>query len=313
MKKILIAFALTFSFLFKSFACLNGASTVLKDGTFLYLDQREKVPYGHRKMLDVRLLNKTLAKIDSLYKATKDLDYLSDKGVLLVVFKKYDEAINLYLEIEKRQPNRYSTASNIGTAYELAGQNEKALHWIKRAVEIDSTSHHGSEWIHVKILEAKIKGAQYYNTDSLLNTHFGPADLPEASLSKDELNKLHDALYFQLNERVSFVKPKDELVAQLIFDLGNTAFQLGKYHEARLDYELAQKYGFEGDLINVRIAESIRREEGKPLQRNEATNEAIVKNDNKAGKKASLIITGFFILMTAVLFIYKKRTYRYRR
>jgi len=312
MKKILIAFALTFSFLFKSFACLNGETTLLKDGTFLYLDRDEKVPYGHLKMLDVSLLNETLTKLDSLYKATKDLDYLSDKGLLLVVFKKYDEAINLYLEIERRQPNRYSTASNIGTAYELAGQNEKALHWIKRAVEIDPTSHYGSEWIHVKILEAKIKGGQYYNTDSLLNTHFGSADLPESSLSDNELNKLHDALYYQLNERVSFVKPKDELVAQLIFDLGNTAFQLGKYHEARLDYELAQKYGFEGDLINVRIAESIRREEGKPLQQKDA-NEAVVKNDNKAGKKASLIITVFFILMTAFLFIYKKRTYRYRR
>ncbi|MCS3798848.1 tetratricopeptide repeat protein [Niastella sp. OAS944] len=312
MKKILIAFALTFSFLFKSFACLNGATYGLKDGTLLYVDERDKVPHGH-KFRDTAQYNGIIKKLDKLYKTTKDLDYLSDKGLLLVLLKKYDEAIDLYLDIEKREPNRYSTASNIGTAYELAGQNEKALHWIKRAVEIEPNSHYSSEWIHVKILEAKIKGEQFYTTDFLLNTNFGNDSKPKSGLSTERLTDLYNQLSYQLNERMSFVKPKDKLVAQLLFDLGNAAYELGWYNYAQREYELAQKYGFEGDLINVRIAESIWREENKQLQQKEVPNETIVKNDNKAGKKASLIITGFFILMTAVLFIYKKRTYRYKR
>ena len=87
-----------------------------------------------------------------------DLDYLSDKGFVLIISGRYSEAIDLYLQIEKLEPNRYSTASNIGTAYEMIGENEKALHWIKRAVAIDPASHDNSEWIHVNILEAKIHG-----------------------------------------------------------------------------------------------------------------------------------------------------------
>ena len=135
MKKILIVFTLTFSFLCKSFACLNGETDVLADGTRLYEDAQGKVPYGH-EYFDYVDFKSTVKKLDSLYKATKDLDYLSDQGLLLILLKKYDEAIKLYLKIEKLEPNRYSTASNIGTAYELAGQNENALKWIKKAIEI---------------------------------------------------------------------------------------------------------------------------------------------------------------------------------
>jgi tetratricopeptide (TPR) repeat protein len=316
MKKILLAFALTLFFLGKSFACLNGETTVLKDGTFLYMDERGKVPYGHLKMFEDRKLNETLHKLDRLYKTTKDLDYLSDKGVLLILFKKYDEAIKLYLEIEERQPNRYSTASNIGTAYELAGQNENALKWIKRAVEIDPTSHDNSEWLHVKILHAKIKGEQLYNSDFLLNIRFGSGNEPISGLKDSALQKLHDALYYQLNERVSFIKSKDELVAELLFDLGNAAFELGNYSDAKLDYEQAQKYGYEGDLIDARISEVLRLEEGRPIDDKKATNETVVKNDGKAGKRASLIVTIFFIVVVTAMFIYKKRKSppsRYRR
>ena len=316
MKKIFIAFALIFFFLCKSFACLNGETTVLKDGTFLYMDRREKVPYGHTKMFEVESLNKSLKKLDGLYKKTRDLDYLSDKGLILILLKKYDEAIKLYLEIEEKEPNRYSTASNLGTAYELAGQNDNALKWIKRAVEIDPTSHDNSEWLHVKILEAKIKGELYYNSDFLLNLRFGSGDEPISGLKDSALQNMHDALYYQLNERVSFIKPKDELVAELLFDLGNFAFELGNYDDAGHDYELAKKYGYEGDLIDVRMALAQRLEDGPSVDDKKPANEPVVKDAHKAGKKASLIITIFFILFASVVYIYKRNknnTYRYRR
>jgi tetratricopeptide (TPR) repeat protein len=316
MKKILIAFTLIFLFLCKSFACLNGETTVLKDGTSLYMDREEKVPYGHTNLFDAGRLNETLNKIDRLYKTTKDLDYLSDKGVLLILFKKYDEAIKLYLEIEKKEPDRYSTAANIGTAYELAGQNENALRWIKRAVEIDPTSHDNSEWLHVKILEAKIKGEQYYNSDFLLNLRFGSGDEPISGLKDSALQNMHDALYYQLNERVSFIKTKDDLVAELLFDLGNFALELGNYNDARHDYELAQRYGYVGDLIDVRIAMAQRLEDGGRKEAPKEINEQVAKDGHKAGNRASLIITIFFIVLVTVMYFYKNnknRSTRYKR
>lgn len=238
----------------QTYACLNGESKELKDGTFLYVDREGNIPYGHdyyKNNFEIEII-----KLDSLYFATKDLDYLSDKGLLLILLERYEEAIKIYLKIEKIEPNRYSTASNIGTAYELFGQNENALKWIKKAVKIDPKSHNNSEWIHIKILEAKIKGEQFYTTNFLLNTEFGSDTLPSSSMTKQQLQDLSNALYYQLNERISFVKPKEKIVAQLLFDLGNIAFLLGKYNDANSDYEQAVLYGYSGQLINQRLKQT---------------------------------------------------------
>jgi tetratricopeptide (TPR) repeat protein len=255
MKRILITTILTLLFFNKTFACLNGESMVLKDGTFLFEDREGNVPYGHIFNGDEGFKD-GIKQLDSLYKTTKDLDYLSDKGLLLILLKRFNETIKLYLEIEKLEPNRYSTAANIGTAYELLGQNDKALQWIKKSVEIDPNSHKNSEWIHVKILEAKIKGEEFYTTRFLLNKDFGTELLPKTILTKSELKELSDALYYQLNERVSFIEPKEKIVAQLLFDLGNISFLLGDYYDASSDYEQSKKYGFSGQLIESRIKEA---------------------------------------------------------
>lgn len=252
-KKFLILFSLLISSLSIAYGCLNGESKSLKSGVFVYEDFEGNVPYGHDFFTDEDEFKSELRKLDSLFDVTKDLDYLSDKGVLMIILGRYEDAINLYLEIERLEPNRYSTASNIGTAYELAGQNENALKWITRAIEIDSTSHNGSEWIHARILEAKIKGEQHVTTQFLLNTDFGNKDIPVSQLTREELEELSNALYYQLNERVSFVKPKEKIVAQLYFDLGNIAFLRGNYNDALADYEQAKEYGFGRGLIETRM------------------------------------------------------------
>jgi tetratricopeptide (TPR) repeat protein len=250
--KFIILFFLTFFICQPICACINGEYLRLKDGTFIFQDEEGNVPFGH-KFNDSKYLIVGLKTQDSLYKATNDLGYLSDKGILLIILGRYEEAIKIYLDIEKIEPNKYSTASNIGTAYELSGQNENALKWIKRAIEIDPKSHNGSEWLHVKILEAKIKGSSFYTSKFLINTDFGKDSLPITSLSKQELHKLSDALYFQLNERISFVAPKDIIVGQLLFELGNISILLGRHADALQDYDLALDYGIDNDLIRNRM------------------------------------------------------------
>ena len=204
---------------FSAFACLNGETKELANGLLIYHDDGEQsMPIGHEFM---GANQKLLSELDSLYQATKEVEYLSDKGYVLIELGKYAEAIRLYLDIERVHPNRYSTASNIGTAYELIGQNKEALKWIKKAIQIDPKSHEGSEWLHVKILEAKLKGDSAINGSFLINTSFGEAPVPITGLSKDWLNILRYHLFYQLNERISFVKPKDKIVATLLFEFAN--------------------------------------------------------------------------------------------
>lgn len=247
--KVLIVLFLLISF--ESFACLNGDTKILKNGVEVYYDEHELIPKGHR--FNVESFQKLIRELDFEYKKTNDIDYLSDKGYVLIIAGRYKEALKLYLEIEKIKPNRYSTASNLGTLYELMGENEKAYEWIQKSIKINSESHNGSEWLHLKILEAKIKKPNNVSEQFLTNTNFGLEKIPKTKLSKKELENLYSAIFYQLNERVTFIKPKDQIISVLFFELGNIALINNDYLSASEIYELSKKYGFKDELINSRI------------------------------------------------------------
>lgn len=239
---------------FKTFACLNGETKILKNGAYAYQDYDGINPKGHYFFEGD--FPKLIIELDSLYKKTKDLDYLSDKGYLLIVQKKYDEALKLYLNIEKIKPNRYSTASNLGTLYELMGENQKAYNWIKKSIAINPESHKGSEWLHLKILEAKIKNLKTVSGQFLINTNFGTSWEPKTKLSKKEIEELAQSIYFQVNERMSFIEPKDNIISILLFELGNLATLLGENNSALDTYRTAREYGYEGNLVVERMINS---------------------------------------------------------
>ncbi len=256
MKKLIFTIILFMSSFAYGFACLNGYTVILKEGVFLTMEYRSEVP-SQKIIVSNKEIKKLIIKFDSFYKATKNLEYLSDKGILLIYDKQYKEAINLYLTIEKTKPNKYSTASNLGTAYELIGDNINALKWIKKAVEIDSSSHYRSEWIHINILKAKIKGNNLINSSFLINTEFCNDTLPKSNLSESELIMLHLALGYQLGERMTFIAPKDKIVAELLFELGNIMMLRKSYSFAIQNYEHAKEYGFTDSIIDIRLKKLI--------------------------------------------------------
>lgn len=253
MKKAVTISLLTLLFAVKTFACLNGEQYSLKNNNWLFMDHDSDVPEAHN-FTSKQQLRYEVIELDSLYKKTNDIDYLSDKGLVLVVLGNFKEAIEIYKFIESISPNRYSTASNIGTAYELIGDNVKALQWIEKAIRLNKISHHGSEWIHANILKAKISADDdNISSDFLLNANFGDGYLPTSSLDKESLLELSLMLFYQLSERMSFVKPNDKIVAQLLFDYGNIMFLRTNYRAALETYKKAKEYGFSDQLIDYRI------------------------------------------------------------
>lgn len=156
MRKSSLILAFIFSFL-AAWCCINE-SRVLLSGETVDFHSTGRVPHGHDFEENKEEYEEDLKELDSLWRVNGKLDDYSDYGVRLVYLGRYNEAKAVFGHIEKLQPGRYATAANSGTVYELLGQNDSALYWIKRAVQIDPTSHYGSEWLHVKILEAKIEG-----------------------------------------------------------------------------------------------------------------------------------------------------------
>ncbi|MBO9690631.1 tetratricopeptide repeat protein [Chryseobacterium sp.] len=247
-------FSLLFGTLFSIpvLACLNGEQMVLANHQLLYSDYESDVPSGH-DFGSKKRLEAFVAALEKGYQKTKEIEYLSDKGFVLIILKRYQEAIDLYKEVESIEPGRYSTASNMGTAYELIGNNREAFKWIEMAVKIKPNSHLKSEWIHINILKAKMKGGSSVSSVDLIGKDFGNRQAPQSTLSKDDLQMLKMQIYYQLNERMSFVKPKDKIVARLLFDLGNIEFLMNQKDDAMEDYQLAVDYGFDNPIIKKRL------------------------------------------------------------
>lgn len=167
------------------------------------------------------------------------------------------KAINLFLTIEKKFPDYYSTASNLGTAYELNGNNIEALKWINEGIHRNNESHYGTEWLHALILEAKINidhNPDYYSRRRILN-------LPDSlfSFSKNtilrydnkdySLDEVERALAYQLKERLIFIKENDLIVSDLLFSYSRILAFKKDYETAISLLNLSASFGFKDKAL----------------------------------------------------------------
>lgn len=249
-----LALLFFFTFSVSTFACINEMRALLSGKHVQVGGLGDEVPTGRDHSEDDTKAHylKQLAYLDSAWKTDKKIDDYSDYGVYLIYLGRYKEAKEVYQQIESTHPGRYSTAANIGTIYELLGQNDSALFWIKKAIQIDPTSHMESEWLHAKILEAKINSDNAVNSQFLIGTTFGSDIKPITTLSENELNKLRQAIYYQLDERMSFIKPEDKIVGLLLFELGNITALTRDVTSALRIYDKAVEYGFINDVLKKR-------------------------------------------------------------
>ncbi|WP_128330588.1 tetratricopeptide repeat protein [Apibacter sp. HY039] len=249
MRNFLIFFSIFFS-LYLS-ACLNEIH-VNKEGKTFVSQEQHPVPkriYSNNQHSEYL---KKLEEYDTRWNSEHNINDYINYGVYLVYLNHLDEALEVFTEAEKIEPGLYATAANMGTTYELLGDNENALQWIEKALKIDSTSHESSEWIHVAILKAKIKGETNLTALSLIGQDFGNENIPSSGLNEEKLNKLAKEIFYQLDERINFIKPKDAIVAELMFNLGNIYFLLNDATSALRVYDEARVYGYSSELFERR-------------------------------------------------------------
>jgi tetratricopeptide (TPR) repeat protein len=236
-----------------SFACINVYRTKI-DGT-VFLSQSHRGGTVYFEKFDLQSLRSDSSSFLKNYQNqdADSIEYLSDYAATLVFLSHYAEAKSIYEGIEQVSPDRYTTASNLGTIYELIGMPDSALYWINRSIELNPASHGGSEWIHVKILEAQINGTTE-GTASILGLDFGSEATPE-NINHYNLDKLSGDIYHQLSERLRFVEAPNKTVGNLFFDYGNVA-ALNYSLEGAIDfYTESARFGFKSDLMDIRLAE----------------------------------------------------------
>lgn len=172
------------------------------------------------------------------------------------------QAIESLRAIEAEHPGRYETAANLGTALELSGDVAGALQWITEGVNRNKESHEHSEWIHINILKAKMalkEDPHWLDTHSVSGVNLdklverGVIETPQGSmrLYHDALPSVHGSIGWQLSERMSLIKPKDLIVAHLLYELALIEMEIGNLEDAEGELKLAVAYGLPDDLAQA--------------------------------------------------------------
>jgi hypothetical protein len=188
------------------------------------------------------------AELEERFRGRTEFPLRNKYAVALMYLGRSKEAITLLQQMESEKPGEYSVAANLGTAFELSGDNHNALHWIKEGIRRNFNSHAGTEWLHVKILEAKIaqeKDPNYFQTHSVLN--LDPAKIDSGVIvdgSEMQVAQLIQALHYQLVERMKFVKPPDAPVGGLLYDLAVVEAATHTLEAALPILQMATEYGY---------------------------------------------------------------------
>ncbi len=244
--KIVFTFLVFILCILQSTACGNYYYTLDREGTFHEADDI-LVPFNKNFKLEMNVQKMKL--LSAKLKKEKSYMLLSDYALCLLKLGKVNEAVALLAELELHYPDEYKIASNLGTAYELSGQNDSALKYINRGLFLYSNDHEGSEWIHIKILETKIalsKNPDYLKTHTALS-------LTDA--------QLHDSLVrkqftLQMRERFPFTPAPNELMAAIMSELGDCCANTSSIEYAKAIYQIANEYyGAHSLLLDEKIME----------------------------------------------------------
>lgn len=236
-------------------ACVNLVA-VDRDGRALHLDDLagEDLVHQLRQASETGVRAEKTREAVRRIRARNDFGTRNDLGVALLHHGRTAAAIRLFLLNERLRPGRYETATNLGTALELAGHDAVALRWIRIGIRRNPQSHAGTEWLHARILEAKIAAAgdpARLREVSIAGVEFGTRDLPALPQSLPAGNdgepvtvvELNQAFQRQLFERMGFVPPQDAVVANLLTDWATLNLAGGPLQTAVALYDEAARYG----------------------------------------------------------------------
>jgi tetratricopeptide (TPR) repeat protein len=249
MKKAISIFLLTSLLVFKSYSCGNEYYTFDYKGNKIRLEGGPSYS-AFDKNFNLELNVSKIRKLIKKLKKDRNYMLLSDYALCLLKLGKRKEPLEILVHLNKYYPDDYKIAANLGTVYELDGQVDSALKYIKRDLILNPNDHQGSEWIHVKVLETKLelkKNPAYLKEHSVLN------------LTQKQKNDptVYKHIILQLKERVPFSpEGTDEIMASLFADLGEISSNIKSIAYARAYYLIAQKYyGSDSPSIDLKIKE----------------------------------------------------------
>lgn len=244
-KKVLIILLSSFFYCNHGTACLNYYYSIDHEG---HLHSADDLRRAFNTNFNKKLIERKLKKLEVRLKKEKDYKLLSDYAVFLLKAGRIEESLEILKTLSRHYPSEYQIAANLGTAYELSGNVELAIQFIKKGIALNPDSHGGSEWVHLKVLETKLKlkvDSLYLSNHSVLN------------LTEDEKNSstIREQIIIQVRERFPFSpSSSDQIMANLLMDLGDCYSKTASIEFAKVLYTIAKTYyGASKEVVEEKI------------------------------------------------------------
>lgn len=152
MKKILLQIFLGLSILTKSLACYNDSESRYYERYAMPTDiqlSSGDFPTHSKYYFEWKIKN----RLEQIKNDKKNLDLYDDLAVAYEKSGQAEKAIAVMLDVLKKNPERYSALSNIGTFYVHLGDYTNGLKYLNKAIEINPKAHFERERYQIKAVE----------------------------------------------------------------------------------------------------------------------------------------------------------------
>lgn len=223
---------------------------------------------GYDEQIDMLMIKgspkdiaESVKSLQAEYDKKPSPELATDLAVAQILAGNYKAAIKILRKVERERPGVFKTAANLGTALELSGNNKEALVWIKEGVKRYPKDHQGSEWVHVRILEAKLameKDPAWLQKHHVLGVDMVAFPCTQSFIDHTgkpkTLDEVSKAISYQLKERLKFVTAPDPVVADLYMTWGDieAVSGTGKGYYATDYYHAAQRFGTKDTVLKGR-------------------------------------------------------------
>mgnify|MGYP000881321941 CR=1 FL=1 len=205
MKKALSLLLLLTSIWLTTNACINHYVINEKGQTGIFSFENPM----HFNSDSAHLIKQLQLAQERMNKAPDDKKHeaISDYCAYLLKSGRHKEALPMLENLQRLHPKEYSINANLAVAYELDGQLEKALSFLKYSLRLDPYSHQRSEWVHEQILIAAILARQQ------------PENFAQQSiftLPKGATEEIAAQIAYQLQERVPLTPSPNPLLSKVL-------------------------------------------------------------------------------------------------
>lgn len=178
---------------------------------------------------DQQVIREAVSAAEEAHRKSPTLANTNDLAVAWILTGRAPDGIQLLRDLDKQTPGNAIVAANLGTALELGGADEEALRWIRESVRRDPQEHQRSEWVHAKILEAKLALKQdpnWLRKGSVIGWREGqrlPLDERRRPRAPADIIR---AIEYQLIDRRRFVSAPDAIVGDMYLNIGDIAYSV---------------------------------------------------------------------------------------